>query len=150
MAIKMDKINKKYREHDMIRDFRLTSWAHTNELFLWIDIPTKEVGDLHIIDWAKCGWDYKNATSSYHLQGKLSRTLWPNSARFVFDGTVCLVCQNGCGLIGGMALESYQCIYYALCLFSIFLVCRFCTICRSHFHERLYELFGFTRYMPPS
>ena len=80
IAIEMDKINKEYREHNMIRDFGLTSWAHTDELFPWTDIPTKKVGNLHIIDWAKCGWDYENATSSHHLQGKPSRTLWPNPA----------------------------------------------------------------------
>jgi hypothetical protein len=55
IAIEMDKINKEYREHNMIRDFELTSWAHTNELFPWTDILTKKVGNLHIIDWAKCG-----------------------------------------------------------------------------------------------
>jgi hypothetical protein len=47
-------------------------WAHFmgtyhNELFPWTDIPRKKVEDLEIIDWAKCGWDYKNATSSYHI-----------------------------------------------------------------------------------
>jgi hypothetical protein len=46
----MDKINKEYREHNMIRDFGLTSWAHTDELFPWTDIPTKKVGNLYIID----------------------------------------------------------------------------------------------------
>jgi hypothetical protein len=55
ITIEMDKINKEYREHNMIRDFGLTSWAHTDELFPWTDIPTKKVGNLHIIDLAKCG-----------------------------------------------------------------------------------------------
>jgi hypothetical protein len=125
IAIEMDKINKEYREHNMIRDFGLTSWAHTDELFPWIDIPTKKVGNLHIIDWAKCGWDYKNATSSHHLQEKPSRTLWPNPARFIYDGTMCLVCQNGFGPKEGMALGSCQCIYHPMCLISIFLIRRF-------------------------
>jgi hypothetical protein len=150
IAIKMDKINKEYREHNMIRDFEPTSWVHTDELFPWIDISTKKVGNLHIIDWAKCGWDYENATSSYHLQGKPSRKLWPNPARFISDGTVCPVCQNGFGPEGGMALGSCQCIYHPMCLISIFLVRRFYALCRFPFHECLYEFFGLTRYMPPS
>src|SRR5450759_5466780 len=49
-----------------------------------------------------------------------------------------------------MALGSCQCIYHPMCLISIFLVRRFCALCRSPFHERLYELFGLTLYMPPS
>jgi hypothetical protein len=146
----MDKINKDYREHNMIRDFGLTSWAHMDELFPWTDIPTKKVGNLEIIDWAKCGWDYKNATSSHHLQGKPSKTLWPNPARFISDGTVCPVCQNGFGPEGGVALGSCHCIYHPMCLINIFLVCRLCGLYRSLFHERLYKLFGLTRYMPPS
>jgi hypothetical protein len=40
----------------MMKDFRLTSWAHTNELFPWTNIPTKKVENLEIIDWAKCRW----------------------------------------------------------------------------------------------
>jgi hypothetical protein len=150
IAIKMDKINKEYREHNMIRDFGLTSWAHTDELFPWTDIPTKKVGNLEIIDWAKCGWDYENATSLHHLQGKPSRMLWPNPAQFISDGIVCSVCQNGFGPEEGLALGSCQCIYHPMCLINIFLVRRFCALYRSPFHERLYELFGFTRYMPPS
>jgi hypothetical protein len=34
----MDKINKEYREHYMIKDFGLTSWAHTDELFPWVGL----------------------------------------------------------------------------------------------------------------
>jgi hypothetical protein len=67
IAIEIEKINKEYREHNMIRDFGLTSWAHMDELFPWTNIPTKKVGNLEIIDWAKCGWDYENATSLHHL-----------------------------------------------------------------------------------
>ena len=58
----MDKINQEHREHSMIRDFGLTSWAHTDELFSWTDIFTKKVENLEIIDWIEYGWDYKNAT----------------------------------------------------------------------------------------
>jgi hypothetical protein len=63
----------------------------------------KKVQNLEIIDWTKCGWDYKNGTSSHHLQGKTSRTLWLNPAQFISDGTICPVCQNGFGLEEGMA-----------------------------------------------
>jgi hypothetical protein len=45
MAIKMDKFNMEYRQHNMIKDFGLTSRAHTDELFPWTDIPTKKVGN---------------------------------------------------------------------------------------------------------
>jgi hypothetical protein len=128
MAIEMDKINKGYMHHNMIKDFGLTSCAHTNELFPWTEIPTKKVKNLYIIDWAKCRWDYENATSWHHLQRKPSRTLWPNPARFVFDGTVCPVCQNGFVPKGRMALGSCQCIYHPMCLISIFLVHRFCAL----------------------
>jgi hypothetical protein len=76
------------------------------KLFLWIHFPTKNIKNLEIIDWAKCGWNYKNATSSHHLQGKPLRMLWPNLKRFVFVGTVCSVCQNGFGPEGSMALGS--------------------------------------------
>ena len=140
ITIEMVKINKEYKEYNMIRDFGLTSRAHMNELFPWTNIPTKKVGNLEIIDWAKCGWDYKNATLLYHFQGKPSRTLWPNFVWFISDGIVCLVCHNGFVLEEGMALGSCQCIYYLMCLISIFIVCRFCALCRSPFHNRLYEL----------
>ena len=144
IAIEMDKINKEYRKCNMIRDFGLISWAHTDKLFPWTDIPTKKVGNLHIIDWAKYGWNYENTTSLHHLQRKPSRTLWPNPAQFIFDGTGCPVCQNGFGLEGGMALGSCRCIYHPMYLINIFLVCRFCVLCRSPFHECLYEFFGLT------
>jgi hypothetical protein len=65
IAIKIDKINKEYRKHNMITDFGLTSWVHKDELFPSTDISTKKVGNLEIFDWIKCGWDYKNATSSH-------------------------------------------------------------------------------------
>ena len=55
MAIEMDKINKEYRKHNMIKVFGLISQAHTDELFPWTNIPTKKVGNLEIIDWAKYG-----------------------------------------------------------------------------------------------
>lgn len=50
----------------------------------------------------------------------------------------------------GMALGSCQSIYHSMCLISIFLVCRLCVLCCFPFHRCLYELFGLTRYMPPS
>jgi hypothetical protein len=67
MAIKMEKINKEFMQYNVMKDFGLTSWAHINELFPWTNIPTKKVKILETIDWAKCWWDYKNATSSHHL-----------------------------------------------------------------------------------
>jgi hypothetical protein len=68
----------------VMRDFALTSWAHINELFPWTNISTKKVKNLKIINWAKCTWNYKNATSSHYLQEKPSRLLWPNPAQFIF------------------------------------------------------------------
>jgi hypothetical protein len=42
----MDKINKDYNQDNVMRDFGLTSWAHTDEFFPWIDIPTKKSPEL--------------------------------------------------------------------------------------------------------
>jgi hypothetical protein len=118
-----------------------------SSVFPW---TTKKVQKWEIIVWAKCGWNYEIATSSHHLQGNPLKTLWPNLARFVFDGTECLICQNGFGPKGVMALGSCQYIYHPMCLFSIFLVCRFCALYRSLFHKCLYKLLGLIPYMPPS
>jgi hypothetical protein len=134
MAFEMDKINKEYKQHNLMRDFGLTSWAHTDDMFPWNEVLTTRINNLDIIDWAMCGWNDENATSSHHLQGKPSRKLWLDPARFVIDGTVCPICQNGFGPEGGMALGSCQCIYHPMCLISIFLVRRFCVLCRSLFH----------------
>jgi hypothetical protein len=51
----VEKINKEYIQHNVMRDFRFTSWIHNEELVLWDDIPTKEVKNLESINWAKCG-----------------------------------------------------------------------------------------------
>jgi hypothetical protein len=67
MVIEMEKINKKYTQHNVMRNFGLILWAHIDELFPWIHIPIKKVKNLEIIDWAKCKWDYKNATYSQYL-----------------------------------------------------------------------------------
>jgi hypothetical protein len=67
MAIKMERINKEYTHHNVMREFGLTSWAHTNGLFPWANIPTKKVKNLEIIDWDQCEWDYETATSSHHF-----------------------------------------------------------------------------------
>lgn len=37
-----------------------------------------------------------------------------------------------------------------MCFIGMFLVRKFCPCCKSPFHERLYEVFGLTPYMPPS
>jgi hypothetical protein len=50
MAIEMDKINKEYKQHNMMRDFGLTSWAHTDDMFPWNEVPTMRVNNLDIID----------------------------------------------------------------------------------------------------
>ena len=109
MAIEMDKINKEYKQHNMMRDFGFISWVETDDMFPWNEIPTTKVNNLDIIDWAKYGWNYENATFSYHLQGKPSRKLWPNPAQFVFDGIVCPICQNGFGPERGDGAFITQC-----------------------------------------
>jgi hypothetical protein len=50
MAIEMEKINKKYIQHNVMRDFELTSWAHIDELFPWTNIPIKKVKNLELIN----------------------------------------------------------------------------------------------------
>jgi hypothetical protein len=42
MAIEMDKINKEYKQHNMMRDFGLTSWAHTDDMFLGMRFQQRE------------------------------------------------------------------------------------------------------------
>lgn len=150
MAIDMDKINKEYWKYNMIRDFGLTSWAYTDELFLCIDILTKKVGNLHIIDWSKYGWDYKNATYLRHLQGKPAKTSWPNSTRFVFDKILCPICQYGLVQREGWPWD-YTNAFTTWCAWLIYSwFIDFVPSANLFFYERIYELFGLTQYMPPS
>ena len=61
MASKYKKIGNEYLENNSRRDFGLTSWAHTYELFPWTPNETsmKEINKgLSIINWEKLGWDY--------------------------------------------------------------------------------------------
>ena len=125
-----------------MKDFRFTSWIHNEELVLWDHIHTKEVKNLEIINWAKYGWNYKNATSSHHHWKMPLRTLWLNPIQFVFNRTVSLVCQNGFSPKESMALGSIQFIYHLMYLSRIFFVYRYYALCKSSFQERLYELLG--------
>ena len=152
MAMEFKKIDNEYLQHNMRRDFGLTSWANPDDLFP-SDMPMQS-GNSSLIDWAKLGFDHANATSCHDLQmkpGVGSRKLWPNPAPWVLDGSEkCVVCINPFGPEGGWALGSCPHMFHPMCLISIFLVRRFCPVCKSPFHERLYEVFGLTPYMPPS
>ena len=104
-----------------------------------------------LIDWAKLDFDHANATSCHDLQmkpGIKGKKLWLNPAPWILDGTKCAVCYNPFGPEGGWALGSCQCMFHPMCLIKIILVRRFCPCCKSSFHERLYEVFGLTPYMP--
>jgi hypothetical protein len=131
-----------------------TSWAHTDELFLWPNIPIKKVNNaLSIIDWKNCGWNYENSMSCHYLRGDpsvQSTKLWPNPSSFVLDGTVCAVCMFDFGPEGGFHLGSCEHIYHPMCLISFMVTRICCRVCKVHFHERLYELFGLHLYMPSS
>jgi hypothetical protein len=70
MALEYKKIENEYLKNNARRDFGLTLWAHTNELFLWENTPTKKINnELSIIDWGKLGWDYENSKSYHNLRG---------------------------------------------------------------------------------
>ena len=152
MALEFKKIDNEYLQHNVRRDFGLTSWASSDDLFP-SDLPMQS-GDSSLVDWAKLGFDHLNATSCHDLQmkpGVTSRLLWPNPAPWVLDGSSqCVVCFNPFGPEGGWALGSCSHMFHPMCLITISLVRRFCPVCKSPFHERLYEVFGLTPYMPPS
>jgi hypothetical protein len=72
MASEYKKIDNEYLENNSRRDFGLTSWAHTDELFPWTpnETPTKEINKgLSIINWGKLGWDYEHEMSAHNLRG---------------------------------------------------------------------------------
>ena len=148
MASKYKKNNKEYLENNARRDFGLTSWTYTEELFPWTlnEIPIKEINkELSIIDWKKLGWDYEHSISTHNLKGDPSTPsvkLWPCPSKFVLDGTKCAICMNGFGSKGGFHLGSYEYIYHPMYLISFIIVCRRCAMYKAPFYERLYKLFG--------
>lgn len=149
MAVEFKKIDNEYLSFNTRRDFGLTSWAHIDEMFP-SDMPMR---DARSIDWAKLGWDHENAISSHGLRPSevvASRKLWPTPAPFTQNGDDCSVCLNPFGPEGAYALGTCRCLYHPMCLLGGLLTRRFCAKCRAPFHERLYELFGLTIYMPPS
>ena len=156
MASKYKKFDNKYLENNARRDFGLTSWAHTDELFPWNpdETPRKEINKgLSIIDCGKFGWNYEHAMSAHNLRGDPSTPsvkLWPRPSKFVTNKTECAVCMNGFGPEGGFHLGSREHIYHPMCLISFMVVHRRCTLYKAPFHERLYELFGLVPYMPVS
>jgi hypothetical protein len=156
MASEYKKIDNEYLENNSRRDFGLTSWVHTDELFPWNPDETsmKEINnELNIIDWKKLGWDYEHSMSAHNLTGDpsiQSMKLWPHPSKFVLEGMECAVCMNGFGPEGGFYLGSYEHIYHPMYLI-IFMVVRICcALCKAPFHKRLYELFGLVPYMPSS
>jgi hypothetical protein len=156
MASEYKKIDNEYLENNSRRDFGLTSWTHTDELFPWTsdETPMKEINKgLSIIDWGKLGWDYEHEMSAHNLRDDPSTPsvkLWPRPSKFVLDGTECAVYMNGFGPEGGFHLGSCEHIYHPMCLISFMVVRRRCALCKAPFHERLYELFGLVPYMPSS
>jgi hypothetical protein len=70
MPFEYKKIDNEYLENNARRDFGLTWWAHTDELFPWIETPMKKINnELSIIDWEKLGWDYEHSMSAHNLRG---------------------------------------------------------------------------------
>lgn len=151
MAAEFSRIDNEYTRHNSKREFGLTSWAHTDDMFPWTKVPMIDMpGNTSTMDWKKCGWDYENAMSSHHLRGGTSVKLWPRPASFVLDGTQCMVCLNYFGPEGCFHLGSCEHKFHPMCLISIMLCRRRCPLCKAPFHERLYELFGLVPYMPIS
>ena len=152
IALEFKKIDESYLQHNRRRNFGLTSWINADDMYP-DDMPMQE-SNPELIDWAQLNFDVKNATSCHDLQmkeGVNSRKLWPNPQPWVMDGSKeCSVCLNTFGPEGGWAVGSCTHMFHPMCLINIFLVRRFCPVCKSPFHERLYEVFGLTPYMPPS
>jgi len=151
MAKEFQKIDNNYIENNTRRDFGLTSWAHSDEMYP-SDLPTlPENSDA--IDWAKLDFDHANAMSCHGLRIENqvpSRKLWPLPAPWVVDGSTCNVCYNPFGPEGAWALGTCQHMFHPMCLITHALVRRFCPVCHSPVHKRWYEVFGLTKYMPPS
>jgi hypothetical protein len=154
MALEFEKIDNEYLENNAKREFGLTCWAHTDELFPWPNIPMKKINnELSIIDWKNCGWDYENSMSYHNLRDDpsvQSTKLWPNPSKFVLDETVCAVCTYGFGPEGRFHLGLCEHIIHPLCLISLMVTSRRCRVCKAPFHERLYEPFGLYPYVPIS
>jgi hypothetical protein len=154
MASEYRKIDNEYLENNSRRDFGLTSWTHTDELFSWEETPMKKINnELSIIDWKKLGWDYEHSMSSHNLRGDSSvpsLKLWPNPSKFVLDKTKCAVCMNGFRSEGGFHLGSCEHFYHPICLISFMVVRRRCALCKAPYHECLYDLFGLIPYMRSS
>jgi hypothetical protein len=149
MAMEFKKIDSEYTSLNTRRDFGLTSWAHIDEMFP-SELPMR---DGRSIDWARLGWNHAEAMSSHALRPSgdvAARKLWPTPATFTQNGDDCSVCLNPFGPEGAYALGTCRCLYHPMCLLGGLLTRRFCAKCRAPFHERLYDLFGLTIYMPPS
>lgn len=153
MAMELQRILNTYSQDNERRDFGLTSWAAPDELFPVDKLRTKVVaGNQTVIDWVNNGWDYENAMSSHDLRGDpnvQSFKLWPKPAPFVMNNDQCIMCLNPFGPEGGYHLGSCDHLYHPICLISLMITRRRCSVCRAPFHERLYEMFGLVRYMPP-
>jgi hypothetical protein len=85
IASEYKKIDNEYLENNSKRDFGLTSWAHTDELFPGEETPMKKINnELSIIDWEKLGWNYKHSISAHNLRGDpsiQSTKLWPRPSK---------------------------------------------------------------------
>jgi hypothetical protein len=156
MALAYMKIDNEYMIHNTRREFGLTSWAHTDDLFPWDPdhIPMKKMNNgISVIDWEKLGWDYEHEMSAHMFRDDPSNPsvkLWPRPSKFVTEGTECPICLLSFGPEGGFHLGTCEHIYHPMCLISFMVNRRRCALCKAPFHERLYELFGLTPYMPKS
>jgi hypothetical protein len=138
-------------ENNARRDFGLISWAHSDELYPWKEMLMKKINnELSIMDKGKLGWDYENTMSYHNFRGAPSVKLWPNPLRFVLDGMECALYINGFGLEREFYLGSCKHICHPMCLISLMVACKHCVLYKAPFHERLYELFDLTLYMPIS
>ena len=98
------------------RDFKRTSFVHTDDLYPWIETSMKKISNgVSIIIWPSCGWNYVNAMSCHNLNNALSMKVWLKLANFVLDGTNCATCLNGFGPERGFHLRSNEYIYHPIC-----------------------------------
>nr|PNR44039.1 hypothetical protein PHYPA_016422 [Physcomitrium patens] len=66
MAMEFKKVDNEYLQHNVRRDFGLTSWANSDDLFP-SELPM-QASDPSKIDWAKLDFDHANAMSCHDLQ----------------------------------------------------------------------------------
>ena len=60
LALKFDRIDQQYKKKNTQRDWGLTSWISSDDMFPWDDPPTTRTTiGITILDWKELGWDFE-------------------------------------------------------------------------------------------